>query len=104
VPLFSTRSDIELVDRVYEGFWQRRGWANNAEYQTHSKIVFSRDALRNRFEELSTNAATAGSKSPIAGVAFAGDRVISKVEVSTDGENIWKNASIKCRGQDVFVC
>ena len=33
-------TDIELVDRVYEGFWQRRGWANNAKYQTHSKIVF----------------------------------------------------------------
>ena len=46
-------TDIELVDTVYEGFWQRRGWANNAKYQTHSKIVFPGDALRNRFEELS---------------------------------------------------
>ena len=89
-------TDIELVDRVYEGFWQRRGWANNAKYQTHSKIVFPGDALRNRFEELSTNAATTiGSKSPIAGVAFAGDRGISKVEVSTDGGNTWQSASIK---------
>jgi DMSO/TMAO reductase YedYZ molybdopterin-dependent catalytic subunit len=88
-------TDIELVDTVYEGFWQRRGWANNAKYQTHSKIVFPGDALRNRFEELSTNAATIGSKSPIAGVAFAGDRGISKVEVSTDGGNTWQNASIK---------
>ncbi len=88
-------TDIELVDRVYEGFWQRRGWANNAKYQTHSKIVFPGDTLRSRFEELSTNAATIGSKSPIAGVAFAGDRGISKVEVSTDGGNTWQNASIK---------
>lgn len=88
-------TDIELVDRIYEGFWQRRGWANNAKYQTHSKIVFPGDALRSRFEELSTNAATIGSKSPIAGVAFAGDRGISKVEVSTDGGNTWQNASIK---------
>jgi DMSO/TMAO reductase YedYZ molybdopterin-dependent catalytic subunit len=88
-------TDIELVDMVYEGFWQRRGWANNAKYQTHSKIVFPGDALRNRFEELSTNAATIGSKSPIAGVAFAGDRGISKVEVSTDGGNTWQSATIK---------
>jgi DMSO/TMAO reductase YedYZ molybdopterin-dependent catalytic subunit len=88
-------TDIELVDRVYEGFWQRRGWANDAKYQTHSKIVFPGAALRNRFVELSTNAATIESKSPIAGVAFAGDRGISKVEVSTDGGNTWQDASIK---------
>jgi DMSO/TMAO reductase YedYZ molybdopterin-dependent catalytic subunit len=88
-------TDIELVDKVYEGFWQRRGWANNAKYQTHSKIVFPGDALRNRFEQLSTNDATIGSKSPIAGIAFAGDRGISKVEVSTDGGNTWQTASIK---------
>jgi DMSO/TMAO reductase YedYZ molybdopterin-dependent catalytic subunit len=90
-------TDIELVDRVYEGFWQRRGWANNAKHQTHSKIAFPGDALRNRFEELSTttNATAIGSKSPIAGIAFAGDRGISKVEVSTDGGNTWQSASIK---------
>lgn len=88
-------TDIELVDTVYEGFWQRRGWANNAKYQTHSKIVFPGDALRNRFEGLSPNAIPVGSKSPIAGVAFAGDRGISKVEVSTDGGSTWQSANIK---------
>jgi len=88
-------TDIELVDKVYEGFWQRRGWANNAKYQTRSKIVLPGDALRNRFEALSANIATPGSKSPIAGIAFAGDRGISKVEVSTDGGNTWQTASLK---------
>ncbi len=87
-------TEIELVDRVYEGFWQRRGWANNAKYQTHSKIVFPGNALRNRFEELSANI-TVGNKSPIAGIAFAGDRGISKVEVSTDGGNTWQTATMK---------
>jgi molybdenum-dependent oxidoreductase-like protein len=89
-------TEIELVDRVYEGFWQRRGWTNNAKYQTHSKIVFPGDALRNRFLEISPSAApTVGNKSPIAGIAFAGDRGISKVEVSTDGGNTWQIADIK---------
>jgi DMSO/TMAO reductase YedYZ molybdopterin-dependent catalytic subunit len=31
--------DIEVVDKVHEGFWQRAGWANGAQYQTGSTIV-----------------------------------------------------------------
>lgn len=88
-------TDIELVDKIYEGFWQRRGWANNAKYQTHSKIVFPGDTLRNRFNALSINPVTAGNKSPIVGIAFAGDRGISKVEVSIDGGNTWQAANMK---------
>jgi len=88
-------TDIELVDKVYEGFWQRRGWANNAKYQTHSKIVFPGDMLRNRFDTLSASSATVGNKSPIVGIAFAGDRGISKVEVSIDGGNTWQAANMK---------
>ena len=33
--------------------------------------------------------------SQIAGVAFAGDRGISKIEVSTDGGKSWKSAIVK---------
>ena len=89
-------TDIELVDKIYEGFWQRRGWANNAEYKTRSKIVFPSDTLRTRIEQLAApSTPSVGSKSPIAGIAFAGDRGISKVEVSIDGGNTWQTASIK---------
>lgn len=88
-------TEIELVDRIYEGFWQRRGWSNNAEYQTHSTIVLPGGALRSRFFDFGSSAVVVGSKVPIAGIAFAGDRGISKVEVSTDGGKSWETASIK---------
>ena len=25
--------EIELVNKIYEGYWQRKGWANNAKVQ-----------------------------------------------------------------------
>ena len=32
-------TEIELVDKVYEGYWQRNGWTNIAGYNTGSSIV-----------------------------------------------------------------
>ena len=32
-------TEIELVNKIYAGYWQRKGWANNAKYNTHSFIV-----------------------------------------------------------------
>lgn len=32
-------TEIELVDNVYEGYWQRNGWTNVATEDTHSSIV-----------------------------------------------------------------
>jgi len=32
-------TEIELVDKVYEGYWQRNGWTNVANYITHSVII-----------------------------------------------------------------
>jgi DMSO/TMAO reductase YedYZ molybdopterin-dependent catalytic subunit len=89
-------TDIQVVDKVHQGFWQRRGWSNDAAYQTHSTIVVPGDSpVRSRFVELGASQVLANRKEPIAGIAFAGDRGILKVEVSTDGGSTWETASLK---------
>ena len=90
-------TEIELVDKVYEGYWQRLGWANNAEDKTGSSILIPGQApARQRFRKLDeTGVPSDGSKVPIAGIAFAGDRGIAKIEVSTDGGTTWKTAQVK---------
>jgi hypothetical protein len=72
---------LEAIDYDLKGFWQRRGWDDRAEYKTMSRI----DAP----------AATFKGEAEIAGVAFAGDRGISKVEVSTDGGATWQAVEVK---------
>jgi len=75
---------IEAVDYVYFGYWQRRGWSNDARIKTTSLICYP-DA----------GAQITDASLPIAGIAFAGDRGISKVEVSTDGGKLWTDATLK---------
>jgi DMSO/TMAO reductase YedYZ molybdopterin-dependent catalytic subunit len=89
-------TEIELIDRVYEGYWQKKGWANNAQYNTHSYIVIPGNApVRKIFRNLGSVNIVVGEQIPIAGVAFAGDREISRVQVSTDGGATWRDARIK---------
>lgn len=89
-------TEIELVDTVYEGFWQRKGWSNEAKYKIHSTIVAPGNALSNRFGSLGApTTVTLGNKVLIAGIAFAGNEGISKVEVSMDGGNSWQEAKMK---------
>lgn len=90
-------TEIELVDNVYEGYWQRNGWTNDADIHTNSTIVIPGQAeLKHRFRKLDElPKIVPGQKAPIAGIAFGGVRGISKVEVSTDGGSTWKSAIIK---------
>ncbi|HKP85551.1 MAG TPA: molybdopterin-dependent oxidoreductase [Blastocatellia bacterium] len=72
---------IEAVDYDLKGYWQRRGWNDRAEYKTMSRV----DAPDK----------TVNGEAAIAGIAFAGDRGVSKVEVTTDGGKTWEEATIK---------
>src|SRR5437899_8008661 len=69
-----------------------------ASEDTHSSIVIPGHApvtYRFRNLELENISIVPGQRVPVAGIAFAGDRGISKVEVSTDGGATWKSANIK---------
>ena len=91
-------TEIDLVDHVYEGYWQRKGWSNKALYNTQSFIAIPGNAsVRQRFSNLAAVSSVIDSSRmvTVAGVAFAGDRGISKVEVSTDGGATWKEARLK---------
>ncbi len=79
---------IELSDSVYLGYWQTRGWSNDATVQTASFIRIPGDGAS---VSLSRN----GGSVMMGGVAFAGDRGISNVEVSVDGGKTWTRAMLK---------
>ena len=77
---------IELSSADEEGYWQRRDWTEEGVVKTSSRI----DAPRPR-------GIVRADEAELAGIAFAGDRGISKVEVSTDGGATWRAAAITDR-------
>jgi DMSO/TMAO reductase YedYZ molybdopterin-dependent catalytic subunit len=74
---------IEVVDQPFQGFWEQRGWIKEAVVKTMSRI------------DTPQKGQDVGTTVAIAGVAFAGDRGISRVEVSTDGGRTWSPALLK---------
>jgi DMSO/TMAO reductase YedYZ molybdopterin-dependent catalytic subunit len=76
---------IELVNTDYQGYWMDRGWSDEAVVKAESRI----DVLGD------DGSAGVGNATWIAGIAWAGDRGISKVEVSTDGGLTWDEALLK---------
>jgi DMSO/TMAO reductase YedYZ molybdopterin-dependent catalytic subunit len=75
---------IEVVDYDYRGYWQRSdGWDNIAEIKTASRIDLPKELT-----EVSEAAV-------VAGLAWAGDRGIRRVEVSLDGGATWLPATLR---------
>ena len=88
-------TSIEVVQGVYDGFWQRKGWTDIATYQAGSTILTPGNSqLRDRFPLPSSLAGVSGNQVAVVGAAFAGDRGIQKVEVSMDRGQSWELASL----------
>jgi DMSO/TMAO reductase YedYZ molybdopterin-dependent catalytic subunit len=71
---------IGVVDRPYVGYWEQRGWIKAAVVKTTSRI---------------DGGGIVSGTPVLAGVAFAGDRGVSKVEVSADGGRTWEVAELE---------
>jgi hypothetical protein len=68
-------------------------WYNrNQFFYYYSRQSTINDGFPNLVPNSSSSFMT-GKNIPLAGIAFAGDRGITKVEVSADGGNTWKTAS-----------
>jgi DMSO/TMAO reductase YedYZ molybdopterin-dependent catalytic subunit len=78
---------ISVAGSVYEGYWQTRGWTNNATIYTETFIIPPPpdQASLSRY----------GGSVILSGYAFAGNRGISKVELSFDNGQTWQEAQLK---------
>ena len=76
--------EITLAATEQGGYWEQQGWDRQAIVKTMARIDFPRegDVLR-------------ASAAAISGVAFAGTRGITAVEVSLDGGSSWAPAQLK---------
>ncbi|WP_135822470.1 molybdopterin-dependent oxidoreductase [Halostella litorea] len=83
-------TEIEVLDRDAEGYWEERGWHGTGPVETVAKIgsVDERDDGTVR----------------VGGHAYAGTRGVSAVEVSTDGGDTWSEATLSptLPGDDVW--
>lgn len=75
---------IEVVTFDKLGYWQEGGWSDGAIVNTGTRIDVPARTLKWN-----------GGQVTLAGIAFAGARGISKVEVSFDGAKTWQTAKLE---------
>jgi DMSO/TMAO reductase YedYZ molybdopterin-dependent catalytic subunit len=85
---------IRGLGEPFVDWYQQRGWTRTGIVKTMSRIDLPVDG-----------AALASGTQPVAGVAYAGDRGITLVEVSADGGSTWQPATFveAPAGKDVMV-
>ncbi len=77
-------SKIELVNFDFKGYWEKRGWSDEAVIPVMSEILMPMSGKTIREGDY-----------VIGGVAFGGRNGISKVQVSTDDGRNWADAELK---------
>src|SRR5437588_238978 len=75
---------IEVVDYDFRGYWMQQGWSDSAVVNTNSRIDVPGRTVH-----------WTGGEVTVGGIAFAGSRGISKVEISDDGGKTWQTATIE---------
>lgn len=81
--------EIELTSDDYQGYWQTRGWSDEAIVKTMSRIDTD---VAVRLDD---------GRVAVGGVAFAGLRGIRSVEVSLDGGGEWLAAQVEPAPNDL---
>jgi DMSO/TMAO reductase YedYZ molybdopterin-dependent catalytic subunit len=76
---------IQVVNTDYQGYWQQRGWSDEAPVRLNSRID----------TPLTGSTLPANRPNYIAGVAFSGNKGISEVDVSLDNGDSWQRATLK---------
>lgn len=73
---------IALVDEPFVGFWESRGWSDDASYRA------------NAFVRSPESRATVSGGATVLGTAFAGEDPVVRVEISLDDGGTWADAEI----------
>jgi DMSO/TMAO reductase YedYZ molybdopterin-dependent catalytic subunit len=79
---------IEVVDKETKGFYEKQGWGPS--FVIPTRALFYVPELKNQFR--------VGSTLDLRGIAFAGNRGISKVEISLDDGKSWLPTTIDYPG------
>lgn len=77
-------TSLTVGSGTYDGYWEQRGWTHEAKVKMTARIDVPSDG------DLLTAKPTA-----IAGVAYSGDQGIAEVDVSVDGGQSWRVATLR---------
>jgi DMSO/TMAO reductase YedYZ molybdopterin-dependent catalytic subunit len=77
-------TEIEVVGQDFKGYYQRKGWTDEATVRTTARI-----------DVPSHGSTVTGPQCVVQGLAFAGTRRIRQVEISVDEGTTWQNAALE---------